>query len=175
MAAGDLTNKYVASSALTQTNLDGIASSATWVAGWVSATLDNSATFYPDAAINAVLQLESTGLSAGQARLYIVPEQHDSAYPDCLSTGTEGTEGAGTFHSTQVRDGVAKLLAMVDTEASTAGNSRYYHLNCPSVRQVIGYFPRKSFLFITQSSGSTLETTGDPNQVYVRYQYENIA
>lgn len=177
MAAGDLTNTYATTpGTLTQTALDGIASSATWIAGWGSATIDNSSTKYPDFEINAVIQLESTGLSAGQARLHIVPIMNAAdAYPDCLSSGTEGTEGAVTFHSTQVRDGCSFPIAFVDLEASTAGNSRYYHLFVPSLRAKLGFVPRKFFLFITQSSGSTLETTGDPNQVYVYGRYENIA
>jgi hypothetical protein len=35
--------------------------------------------------------------------------------------------------------------------------------------------PRKFVIFITQSTTTTLETTGDPNQVYVRGYYETVA
>lgn len=171
-ATGDILSTYAAASTLTQTGLDGITSSPTWIAGWGSATIDNSSVKYTDYAVNAVLQAESAGLTAGQARLYLVPELNDSAYPDCLSSGTEGAEGAVTMHDVATRDAVAFLLAWTDTDTTA---SQFYYLMCPSIRQVLGYVPRKFFLFITHSMVAALETTGDPNQVYVAGRYDNVA
>ena len=152
---------YAASAALTQTNLDGLASSATWVAGWESAAIDNSSNLYIDYRINAVLQLESTGTSAGEARMYLVAEQSDSTWPDVF----DGTESTETITDTEERDSICRLAARAvnDTTASA-----FVYLQCPSVAAVFnGTCPRKFVVFITQSSGNTLETTGDPNQVYV--------
>jgi len=167
-AVGDIKMVYAAASTLTQTNLDGIASSATWVAGWGSATIDNSSSLHQDYAIGASIMVES-----GEIRMYLVAELNDSAYPDCLSAGTEGTEGTVTFTDTEIRDAVARLAARTATDTTA---SRVYTLQCPSVKKVFGgTCPRKFFIVITQSTGAALESTGDPNQVYVKGVYYTVA
>ena len=152
---------YAASAAQTQTNLDGIASSATWVAGWESGAIDNSSNLYLDYRIHAVLQLESAGLAAGEARMYLVAEQSDATWPDAF----DGTESTETITDTEQRDAICRLAAV---SATDTGASEFVYLTCPSAAAVFnGTLPRKFVIFITQSSGTTLETTGDPNQVYV--------
>jgi hypothetical protein len=56
MAVGDLS--YRASANLTVTNLAGIASSSTWVAGWTSGTIDNTANLDLDKLVTAKFTLE---------------------------------------------------------------------------------------------------------------------
>ena len=156
---------YAASSALTQTNLDGIASSSTWVAGWESGAIDNSSNLYIDYIINAKIQVESAGLSAGEIRMYLVAELEDSSWPDVF----DGTESTETITDTEIRDAICRLAARTVTDTNA---SRTYYLNCPSAAYVFnGTLPRKFVIFITQSTGTTLETTGDPNQVYVKGVY----
>lgn len=168
-AAGDVKLTYAASAALTQTNLDGLASSATHVAGWESGAIDNSTNLYIDYIINAKIQVESTGLSAGQIRMYLVAELEDASWPDVF----DGTESAETVTDTEIRDAICRLAAVTDTDTTA---SRNYYLNCPSVAAVFGgTVPRKFVVFITQSTGTTLETTGDPNQVYYKGVYANVA
>lgn len=169
MAAGDVKLRYAASSALTQTNLDALASSATWVAGWESDAIDNSTNQYTDYAINAVLQVESAGISAGEIRLYLVAETNDTTWPDVF----DGTESAETVTDVNVRDAICRLAAVTATDTTA---SQFYYLQCPSVAAVFGgAVPRKFVVFITQSTGAALESTGDPNQVYVRGAYANVA
>ena len=61
---------YAASSALTQTNLDGLTTSATWVAGWESDAIDNSSTKYEDIVITATIKANTSAPSAAaQARM----------------------------------------------------------------------------------------------------------
>jgi len=156
---------YAASAALTQTNLDGIASSATWVAGWESSAIDNSSNLYFDYIINAKIQVESASLAAGEIRLYLVAELEDSTWPDVF----DGTESTETVTDTEMRDAICRLAAVTATDT---GASDVYYLNCPSAAAVFGgTIPRKFVIFITQSTGTTLETTGDPNQVYVKGVY----
>jgi len=170
MAAGDVKNVYAASAALTQTNLDALASSATWVAGWESGAIDNSSNLYTDYRINAVLQVESSGLSAaGEIRMYLVAEMDDSTWPDVF----DGTEGTETITDTNVRDAICRLAASTATDTTA---SQFYYLQCPSVAAIFGgQVPRKFVVFITQSTGANLESTGDPNQVYVAGCYANVA
>jgi hypothetical protein len=169
MAAGDIKLAYGASSALTQTNLDALASSSTHVAGWESGAIDNSSSLYEDYIINAKIQLESAGLAAGEIRLYLVAELEDSTWPDVF----DGTESAETVTDTEIRDAICWLAAFTQTDTTA---SRTYYLNCPSVAAVFrGVVPRKFVVFITQSSGAALESTGDPNQVYVKGVYRTVA
>lgn len=169
MAAGDVKRVYAASTALTQTNLDGLASSSTWIAGWESAAIDNTTNLYDDYRITAVLQVESSSLSAGEIRMYLVGPLDDSTWPAPFD-GTESTEDIG---DTEVRDAICLPAAFTQTDT---GASEYYYLDCPSAKAVFnGNLPKKFVIFITQSTGTTLETTGDPNQVYVTGSYYNVA
>jgi len=168
-AAGDVKIAYGASSALTQTNLDGLASSSTHVAGWESGAIDNSSNLYSDYIINATLTVESAGLAAGEIRMYLVAEMNDTTFPDVF----DGTEGAETVTDTEIRDAVCRMAAVTATDTTA---SRVYYLNCPSVAALFGgVCPRKFVVFITQSTGAALETTGDPNQVYIKGVYNTVA
>lgn len=169
MAAGDVKIAYGASAAQTQTNLDALASSSTHVAGWESGAIDNSSNLYTDYIINATLTVESAGLAAGEIRMYLVAELEDSSWPDVF----DGTESAETVTDTEIRDAICRLAAITATDTTA---SRVYYLQCPSVAAVFGgTVPRKFVIFITQSTGANLESTGDPNQVYVKGVYHTVA
>jgi hypothetical protein len=166
----DIKLAYGAASALTQTNLDGLASSAAHTAGWKSTAVDNSTALYLDYIVNASLQAESTGLSAGEMRMYLVAELNDTTWPD--QNVFAGGEGPVTMTDTELRDAVCRLAAMTATDTTA---SRLYNLMCPSAAAVFGgTVPRKFIVVITQSTGTTLETTGDPNQVYVKGVYQTV-
>lgn len=168
-AAGDVKLAYAASAALTQTALDGLTSSATFVLGWESDAIDNSSNLYLDYIVNAVIQVESAGLAAGQIRMYFVAELNDTTWPDVF----DGTQSVETVTDTEIRDAICRLGAVTETDTTA---SRTYYLNCPSVAAVFGgTLPRKFVVFITQSTGAALETTGDPNQVYVKGVYTTVA
>lgn len=167
-AAGDVKLAYAASSAITVTNLHGISSSSTFVAGWESGAIDNSTNLYLDYIINAAIVVESAGLSAGEIRLYLVAELEDSSWPDVF----DGTESSPeTITDTEIRDAICRLAAVSVTDTTA---SRTYYLQCPSVAAVFGgTVPRKFIIFITQSTNTTLETSG--NAVYVKGVYQNVA
>lgn len=156
------TNPYDTNVAFTQTNLDGIASSATLVAGWTSASVTTAADDY---LLSATFQVESSGLSAGEIRLYAYTVLDDApTWPDLFSSGTEGTEGTATVHDTETRDAGMVLIwsAVTDTGASDK-----YVMPKTGIAQFFGgVLPEIWALFVTQSTGTTLETTGDPNQIY---------
>jgi hypothetical protein len=115
-----------------------------------------------DYIINAKIQVESAGLAVGEIRMYLVAELEDSTWPDVF----DGTESTETVTDTEIRDAICRLATFTQTDTTA---SRVYYLNCPSVATVFGgVVPRKFVVFITQSTTTTLETTGDPNQVYVK-------
>lgn len=163
---------YAASSNLTVTALNGgLASSGTWVAGWTSGTIDNTSDLYLDYLITTKFTAESTGLSAGEIRIYAYAMLDDSTWPDVFSAGTEGTEGTCTIHDTEIRD-AAFVLGGVTATDTTA--SRVYTIRPFSVASLFGgVVPAKFALFVTQSTGTTLETSG--NQVTIKGVYATVA
>lgn len=164
----DIKTAYAASSNLTVTNLHGLASSSTWVAGWESGAIDNTTNLYLDYRVTAKLVAESSGLSAGEIRMYLVGMLDDSTWPDVF----DGTESAETVTDTEVRDAICRLAAITSTDTTA---SRTYPLECPSVAAVFGgNVPSKFVIFITQSTGAALESTGSPNQVTIKGSYLTV-
>lgn len=159
----DINIKYGTDAAFTQTNLDGIASSTTWVGGWTSGAIDNTATLAADYLVSGQFQVESAGLSAGVINVYAYAALNDTpTWPDLFSAGTEGTEGTATLHDTEIRD-TLKLVASIVTDTTA---SRYYSFQPVSIASLFGHVPTHWALFVAHSTGTTLETTGDPNQIY---------
>ena len=145
---------YGASADQTVTALAGLAACATWVAGGESGAIDNTSNLYLDYRVTAKITVESTGLSAGEIRLYLVAPLDDTTWPDAF----DGTEGTETVTDTEIRDAICRLGAITATDTTA---SRVYYLECPSVAAVFnGNLPKKFVIFITQSTGTTLETTG---------------
>lgn len=164
--AGDIKGKYGTAAAFTQTNLDGIASSGTWVAGWTSASINNTSDLVLDYLVSGTLQTESAGLSAGQINVSVYAAFNTTpTWPDVFSAGTEGTEGTATIQDTEIRDGAFRPLASITTDTTA---SRNYPFPPTAIAPLFGapMPPPYWAVFIAQSTGTTLETTGDPNQVY---------
>lgn len=161
MAIGDLT--YRASSALTVTALNGgIASSSTWVAGWTSGTIDNTSNKDLDVLISGTFVAESSGLTAGELRVYVYAMLDDSTWPDIFSSGTEGTEGTATLADTEIRD--ASIIPLWSTITDTSA-SRVYTMPKQSIAARFGgTLPPKFALFVTHSMVAALETSG--NAIY---------
>lgn len=167
MASGDVKLAYAASSNLTVTNLNGLAASSTHVAGWESGAIDNTTNLYEDYRVTAKITVESAGVTAGEIRIYLVAPLDDSTWPDVF----DGTESAETVTDTEIRDAICRLAAVTVNDTTA---SRVYYLEVPSVAAVFGgNLPKKFAIFITQSTGTTLETTG--NQVTVVGSYHTVA
>jgi hypothetical protein len=158
---------YAASSNLTVTNLAGLAASATHVAGWESNAVDNTSDLYLDYRVTAKITVESASVTAGEVRMYLVGPLDDSTWPDVF----DGTESAETVTDTEIRDAICRLAAFTVNDTTA---SRVYFLDCPSVADVFGgNLPKKFVIFITNATGTTLETSGQ--QVTVTGVYETIA
>lgn len=152
---------YRASADLTVTNLHGIASSATWVAGWTSGTIDNTSDLDLDKLISAKFTVESASVVAGEIRVYVYAMLDDSNWPDVFSSGTEGTEGTATIHDVNV---LASHFRQLWSTANDTTASQVYAMPKTSVASLFGgTLPPKFAIFVTQSTGTTLETSG--NQV----------
>lgn len=170
MAAGDVKIAYAASSNLTVTNLHGVASSSTHVSGWESAVIDNTTNLYLDYLVSAKFTVESAGLAAGEIRLWVVPLLDDT--PTYLGgfDGTESTEST-PFDDANGTLAAAVLLKVIQTDTTA---SQVYWMHQVSVAAAFGgVCPAKFSLFVTQSTGTTLETSG--NQVSVKGVYYTVA
>lgn len=160
---------YAASSNLTVTNLHGLANSGTHVTGWESGEVDNSTNLYLDYLISAKFTVESAGLSAGEIRVWIVPKLDDSTWPG----GFDGTESAETAPLDD-ENGTASGAVLLHSIATDTTASQVYFMAARSVAALFGgRCPEKFVIFVTQSTGTTLETTG--NQVTIKGVYETIA
>lgn len=162
--AGDFKNKYGTPATFTQTALDGLASSTTWLAGWTSDSVDNTSLLAVDYLVSGTLQVESSGLTAGEIRVYAYAAfDATPTWPDLFSAGTEGAQGTATLHDTELRDASVVLLWSTVTDTTA---SRNYPMPPRSIKRAFGDVPPFWALFVAQSTVAALETTGDPNQFY---------
>jgi hypothetical protein len=162
MAAGDIRLQYAASANQTVTALDGVASSSTHVSGWESAEIDNTTNLYLDYFVSGKFTAESSGLAAGEIRVWIVARIDDSTYPGGFD-GTASTEATPLDDANGTMAG-AVLGAVIATDTTA---SQVYYLKPFSVAALFGGFvPAKFVIFVTQSTGTTLETSG--NQVTIK-------
>lgn len=169
--AGDIQLKYGTASALTVTALNGgIASSATWVAGWTSGSINNTSTLAQDYLISGQFTVESSGLSAGVILVLAYAAFNTTpTWPTVFSAGSAGTEGTATIHDTEVRDSAFVRLAAITTDTTV---SRVYPMSPVSIRDAFGQVPPYFAIFVAQSTGTTLETSGNAlYQVPVLSQY----
>lgn len=170
-AAGDVKLAYAASSNLTVTNLNSLASSQTWVGGWESGAIDNTSNLYTDYRITAKLTVASSNNQAGEIRMYLVGMLDDSTWPDVF----DGTESAESITDTEMRDAICRLAAVTAVDTTTGD---VYYLDCPSAAAVFGgNLPKKFVIFITQNA-TTTTTAGlaaSGNQITIVGSYENMA
>jgi hypothetical protein len=170
MAAGDVKLAYAASSNLTVTALNGgIASSSTHVSGWESPEVDNSTNKYLDYLVSGKFTVESSGLAVGEIRIHVVPKLDDSTWPGGFD-GTESTEATPLDDANGTLAG-AVLLKAITTDTTA---SQVYYFHGVSVASAFGGIcPEKFVIFVTQSTGTTLETSG--NQITIKGVYLTVA
>lgn len=169
MAAGDIKLAYRASSDLTITNLVSLASSATWVAGWTSGTIDNTTNLDLGMVVSAKITAGAAP-TAGELRVSLYTMLDDSNWSDILSSGTEGTEGAATIVDTEIRDCALYPLWSTITDASA---SRVYVMPQVDIERAIGFMPHKCAIFIAHSMVQALAASGQ--QVTVKGRYTTVA
>ena len=169
MASGDVKLVFGTSTDVTVTNLHAIASSATWIAGWESGIVDNTANLYEDYFLSGVFQVHSSAVTAAtEIRVYLFAMTSDTTYPDLM----DGTESADAWSSTGARDASAKLIAVCQVPVVTA--DLYYSFGQVSVANCFGgVCPPKFGIFVTQNTGQVLGAAN--NVVTIQGVYHNVA
>ena len=159
MAAGDVTIKYGDSTDMTVTNLHGIATSTTFIAGWESATIDNTSTKFLDFLMSGTIQIHDDAApgAGSQVRVYIVAMTSDTTWPDLM----DGTESTDAFAGPEQMLAVAKLGCVI-SPLVTSGQNIIYSFGPFSVANLYGgACPPKFVVFITHNTGANLHTSGN--------------
>lgn len=165
----DLKIVYAASSNLTVTNLNSLATSSTHVSGWESAEIDNTTNRYADYLVSGKITVAAASLSAGEIRIWVVPKLDDSTYPGGFD-GTESTETTPLDDAGGTAGG-AVLVKVIGTDTT---NSQVYYFHQVSVASAFGGIcPAKFVLFVTQSTGQNLASSG--NQITTKGIYYQVA
>lgn len=136
------------------TDLDSLASSSTWLAGWESAVIDNTTNLYVDALLAGRFKANNTAPTAGQIQVWVGAILNDTpTYPDVL----DGTGSAETITSADIRNSIMKLAAVIVTDTTA---NRVYEFAPVSVAQLFGgIMPNKWFVFVTHSMVQALNAT----------------
>lgn len=159
---------YGTSAAVTNA-IASLASSATWVAGYESATIDNSSNLYLDYTIEGKVTVGTTPTINTEIRIYVVASFDGTTWP----TPFDGTTGAETIDSEGVRDSYAKLAAVLRVDATTS--NREYPFSFTIASLYGGVCPAKFVLFTTHNTGVNLNSTGGNQTTNARGVYETIA
>lgn len=161
--------EYAASSALTISPAS-LATSATWVAGVESDAVDNTTNKYLDYLLAGKITVGTTPTVNTEIRVYVVALLDDSTWPDVF----DGTGSAETVTSEGVRDGFAKLAAVMRVDATTS--DRGYPFGPVSVASLFGgAMPKKFVVFVVHNTGVNLNSTGGNHFVNITPVYATVA
>lgn len=145
---------YAASTALTFTSLNSLASSTTLVAGAESAAIDNGTTLYADIIVGLTIKMGSVACTANKSiEVWVVPVLDDTpTWPDAF----DGTDSAESVTSRNVLAGSGAMAKCFITD--TTANQEYE--GSFSLATVLGYVPDQCVLFVVQDSGQPLASSG---------------
>lgn len=171
--AGDIKDKYVASTSPTVTNLQSLASSQDWTAGWGSASISNLTDLNLDGLLGGTFTTHASNRQAGSINIYLIAALNDTPTWPASSSGTIGTEGAIAFTDTEERDAACTFLASITVD-NTASAVMPFHMRAIAA-QFGGEMPTHFVIFIAQnctttttaglaSSGNALYYTGKLKQ-----------
>lgn len=143
---------YGTSTALTNA-IEALGTSSTWVAGYESAVVDNTTNLYLDYSFEGKVTVGTTPTVATEIRIYVIASFDGSTWPDVF----DGTTGAETVTSQGVRDGFAKLAAVLRVDATTSDRSYpFSFLVAPLFGLIV---PAKFVLFTTHNTAVNLNAT----------------
>ncbi len=160
---------FGSASALTTTNLQSLASSSTYVAGWSSAVIDNTSNLSMDEIVSGLIKVGTSPTANTAVEVWAWEILDDSpTYPDTI-TGSES--GSITLTSLNVKNaGAFKPAATIVLDSTS---NRIYPFTFRLSAVFGGSPPKKWGLFITQASTATLNSSGN---VITRtsIQYQNV-
>lgn len=152
--------KAALQAAQTLTNaIQSLATSSTWLAGYESATIDNTTNLYLDYIFDGKVTVGTTPTINTEIRIYVVASVDGTVWPDVF----DGTTGAETVTSAGVGSGFLKLASVMRVDATTSDRSYPFTFSVASLFG--GVVPPKFVIFTTHNTGVNLNSTGG-NQVF---------
>lgn len=131
-----------------------LASSADWTAGYEWYVADNTTDLALDRLQQIAVTVGTTPTSGTEIRVYVVGSYDGSTWPDVM----DGTPSAETWTSAGVRDGVAKLAAVMRCDSTTS--NRVYSAVFSVAALFGGVVPKKCAVFVAHNTGVNLNGTG---------------
>jgi hypothetical protein len=136
--------------------LEGLASSSTLLAGYESATYDNTSNNDIDVSVSGfVTNHQVTAITANtRGEMHVVTEIADGVWPGVF----DGTTSAETIGTQGDKDTTCKRLVSLNWDATTANVPRYHTKRSLAVLYG-GFAPSKFVLFFTHNTGQNLHNT----------------
>lgn len=151
---------FRASATLTMA-LEALASSSTWLAGYESATYDNTSNLDIDVLVSGAVNTNGTTNVTANTRIemHVVTEIADGTWPDVF----DGTTSAETVTAQGVKDNVCVPLAFLNVDAVTQ-NRQYAYVKRSTAALFGGFAPSKFVLFCTHNTGQNLHASAAGTQ-----------
>lgn len=133
--------------------INSLATSSTWTAGYEWFKVDCTTNRPLDVRHDGKIQVGTTPTTATEIRIYLVASNDASTWPDVF----DGTASAETVTSEGVRDGFAKLAAVLRVDSTTS--NRDYPYEFSAAQAFGGSLPRNYVVFVTHNTGVNLNST----------------
>lgn len=163
MAVGD--TKIVYGSPTTLTNaIASLASDANLLAGYESATIDNTSTLFADIKISGTITTGTSPTASKTIQVWVIgTTDGGTTWPDVF----DGTTSAETATSANVLNGVGRRLVEFQTDSTS---NRSYSFTDVSVGALYGGTPPPKFvLFTTHNTGVNLKSDSQSFTYYGVY------
>lgn len=142
-----------ASTPLVVTNLHSLASSATWIAGWTSASVSNLANLNLDYLVGGTFTTNAANRQAGFVYVMIIASLNDTPLWPTTATGVPGTEGAMSFTAVEQSNSAVRLLVPIPVLATA---SQVYAFPETSIASLFGgWCPTHWAAYVTQNASTT--------------------
>jgi len=151
--AGAILLDYAAAADFTVTNLHSLASSQSFIAGWNSASVDNSTNEYEDYLIGGTFTTHASNRQAGTIIVGVIGALKDTPVWPTVASGTVGTEGALAFTAVEQMQAAVRAVARIPVN-NTA--SQVYAFPMTGIAQLFGGIcPSHWALFVTGNASTT--------------------
>lgn len=170
MAAGDVKLVYGTEQNLTFA-VNSLASSSTLLGGYETSWIDNSVNLFTDYIISGRVTVGTTPTANTQIELWALGTVGDTPdYPDVF----DGTASAETITNAGVKNGLLKLVAVLQVTATTSDVAHVF--TGVSLRSVFGgTLPKRIGFFLTHNTGVALNATAGNHELNALPVYENVA
>lgn len=170
MAAGDVNPVYVTPTSSTG-GITSLGTSSTWTAGyeWFVVDVAGMSPIPSRVRVSGQATVGTSPTSGTQIRVYLIASEDGSTWPDVF----DGTPSAETVTSEGVRDGFAKLAAVMPVDSTTSNRS--YPFDFEASAFFNGSLPDTFAVFLAHNSGVNLNSTAGNHTYLIAPQYDHVA